>query len=85
MNEILSFAELFAEAKRSNLRVNSFSQDKDGVFIANWRRDLKSTTMTAKFFDVARHEQPFLALLNAFVLADLGTPAQINDSADLFG
>ncbi len=68
MTEITSFNDLFAQAKLSSLRLSSFAQLDNGNFRANWRRG-------EKFFDCVEHPLPFLALLNAFVLADLGSAA----------
>jgi hypothetical protein len=66
VTEIMSWNELFSEAKRRNLRMNNFVETRDGRFSASWRRDNPE-----QHFPPADHEQPFLALLNAFVLADL--------------
>lgn len=80
MTEITSYAELFVEAKRLGLLLNNFCQIENGNFQANWRRG-------GKFFDCAEHPLPFVALLNAFVLADLTTPRESRQSAtaeDLF-
>lgn len=80
MTEITSYAELFVEARRLGLLLNNFCQIDNGNFRANWRRG-------GKFFDCAEHPLPFVALLNAFVLADLTTPREPQQSAtaeDLF-
>jgi hypothetical protein len=63
MTEITSFNEIFAEAKRAELLLNSFHQLPSGVFVANWRRG-------EIFFNAARHERPFDALLAAFRTAE---------------
>lgn len=60
--EITSFAQLFAEAARLGVRLNSFHELSDGVFAANWRRG-------DQFFDAVRSDKPFLAARNSFMLA----------------
>jgi hypothetical protein len=88
MSDITSFNALFCEAARRGLRLNRFDQDSAGLFRANWRRDVEgplaySHSERSKFFPVAEHTQPFLAVLNAYVMADLqATEATVSD---LFG
>jgi hypothetical protein len=78
MTEIASFNALFASAASRGLRLNRFDQDSSGLFRANWRRDGDR----AVFFPVAEHAQPFLAVLNAYVLADLQAPTHGSPELD---
>lgn len=78
MSDISSFNELFANSARRGLQLNRFDQDSSGLFRANWRKDGDRTV----FFPVAEHAQPFLAVLNAYVLADLQAPTHGSPELD---
>lgn len=71
MSDISSFNQLFVEAARRGLRLNSFHQLDSGLFRANWRIDRPKPW----FGPAAEHAQPFLAVHNAYVLADLQAPS----------
>jgi hypothetical protein len=71
MSDITSFNALFAEAARRGLRLNSFHQDKAGVWRANWRTDEPKLWHGP----VCEAATPFETALNAFVMADLQAPA----------
>lgn len=71
MSDISSFNQLFAEAARCGLRLNSFHQLDSGLFRANWRIDSPKPW----FGPTAEHAQPFLAAHNAYVMADLQAPS----------
>lgn len=76
MTEISSFNEIFSEARRLGLRLNSFCQLADGSFRANW-------IYGEKTFGFAEHPLPFVALLNAFVLADLTAPKRVEPEQEM--
>lgn len=84
MNEITSFNQLFVESARRGLRLNNFFQLENGWFRCSWR----AGEWVGAFYD---DKAPFLAALNAYVLADLQAPtteAKVEpqlESPDLFG
>jgi hypothetical protein len=63
MDAPTSFNELFFAAKTSFLRLNSFHQLSDGLFVANWRGEETGP------FEAVTHERPFDALRDSFMLA----------------
>lgn len=78
MSEITSFNELFSEAARLRLHLNSFHQMPDGVFVANWRKKLSGAH--AQFFPVVRSDKPFVAARDALLLA-MGDGSKPTDEA----
>lgn len=64
---ITSFAQLFAESARLGIRLNSFHETEEHVFVANWRKG-------DKFFDVVRSDKPFTAARDSFLLAAKSAP-----------
>lgn len=80
MSDISFFNQLFVEAARRGLRLNSFHQLDSGLFRANWRVDERPSVLSSGspkpwFGPAAEHAQPFLAAHNAYVMADLQAPA----------
>lgn len=73
MADITSFNQLFAEAQRAGVKLFSFHQLGNGDFVARWRREHDEV------FGAVRHQRPFDAARDAFLLAL--TPA----NEDLFG
>lgn len=85
--EINSFAQLFTEAARFGLRLNSFHQLPNGTFSANWRLD---GPFAAWFGDATSHHRPFDAARDSFLKALEAmpkmpkTPAEPPAEPDLF-
>jgi SAM-dependent methyltransferase len=75
LSEIESFNQLFAEAKSAGIKLFSFHQLDNGDFVARWRRG------PDEVFEAVRHERPFDAARDAYLLAlKPGAAAE-----DLFG
>jgi hypothetical protein len=60
---ITSFNQLFEEAKRVGLLLQTLHQAPDGRFVAGWRR---GSGPGATHYSTAEHERPFDAALMAF-------------------
>lgn len=66
MTDITSFNQVFVEAARAGLLLQTFHQTPDGRFVASWRRE---SGPGATHYPTAEHERPFDALLAAFQAA----------------
>lgn len=71
MPDITSFNQLFVEAARAGLLLQTFHQNPEGYWIAVWRR---GSGPGATHYPMAAHERPFDALLAAFRYATMYAP-----------
>lgn len=71
MPNITSFNQLFVEAARAGLLLQTFHQTPDARWAAVWRR---GSGPGATHYPTATHERPFDALLASFRYATTGAP-----------
>lgn len=79
MIELGSFNEIFSEAARRKLLLNSFSQIDVNRWRANWRtaHGLKPQV----FYECVERDKPFTAIRDALLVA-AGDPRPIEDRGD---